>query len=68
MPVEELCIREFAGDPLPYPLVVGKDPYFLKRNNVIRRIGKLMSDSFYPLFKALRDIFETPVRDSVKCF
>lgn len=60
MPVEELCMREFAGYSLSYPLVVRKNPYFLKRNNVIRGVGKLMGNSFYPLFKTLGDEFEAP--------
>ena len=68
MPVEKLCMREFTGNSLPYPLVVRKDPYFLKGNDIIRRVDKLMSNSFYPLFKALRHVFEPPVRDSVKVF
>ena len=36
MPIEELGMWESTRDPLTYPLVVGKNPYFLKSNNVIR--------------------------------
>jgi hypothetical protein len=62
-PVEELGMRETACNAFSDVFIVGVDPEFLQRDNVVVGLGQLGGNGGYTLRAVLGEELESPVSE-----